>query len=43
MKLKGQSFETVFDIQRRLQTVLNGIKENDFHDAFEGCKKSTMG
>jgi hypothetical protein len=35
MKLKGQCFETVSDIQRELQAVLYGIKENDFHGAFE--------
>jgi hypothetical protein len=34
MKLKGQRFETV-DIQRELQAVLDSIKENDFHGAFE--------
>jgi histone-lysine N-methyltransferase SETMAR len=35
MKLKGWRSETVFDIQRELQEVLNSIKENDFPDAFE--------
>jgi hypothetical protein len=35
MKLKGRCFETVSDIQRELQAVLNSIKENDFHSAFE--------
>jgi hypothetical protein len=35
MKLKGRSFETMSDIQREMQVVLNSIKENDFHDAFE--------
>jgi hypothetical protein len=39
MKLKGQHFETVSDIQRELQAVLGSIKENDFHGAFEACKK----
>jgi hypothetical protein len=29
----------VSDIQRELQEVLNGIKENDFHGAFEAWKK----
>jgi hypothetical protein len=33
MKLKGR-FETVVDIQRESQTVLDSIKENDFHSAF---------
>jgi hypothetical protein len=39
MKLKGQHFETVSDIQRKSQAVLNNIKENDFHGAFEAWKK----
>jgi hypothetical protein len=39
MKLKGRHFETVSDIQRELQAVLNSIKENDFHSAFEAWKK----
>jgi hypothetical protein len=34
MKLKGRS-ETVSDTQREYQAVLNSIKENDFHSAFE--------
>jgi hypothetical protein len=38
MKLKGH-FEKVSDIKRELQTVLDSIKENDFHDAFEAWKK----
>jgi hypothetical protein len=33
-KLKGRHFETVSDIQRALQAILDGIKENDFHSAF---------
>jgi hypothetical protein len=40
MKLKGRLFETVSDIQRELQTVLDSIKENDFHGAFEAWKKN---
>jgi hypothetical protein len=39
MKLKGPCFERVSDILRALQTVLNSIKENDFHGAFEVWKK----
>jgi hypothetical protein len=39
MKLKGQSFETMSDIQRESQAVLNSIKENDFHGAFEVWRK----
>jgi hypothetical protein len=35
MKLKGRCFETVTDIQRELQAVLESIQENDFHGAFE--------
>jgi hypothetical protein len=35
MKLKRQHFETVSDIQRESQAVLDSIKENDFHSAFE--------
>jgi hypothetical protein len=31
--------ETASDIQRELQAVLNGIKENDFHGALEVWKK----
>jgi hypothetical protein len=34
IKLKGR-FETVSDIQRESQAVLNSIMENDFHGAFE--------
>jgi hypothetical protein len=35
MKLKGQRFERVCDIQRESQEELNSIKENYFHCAFE--------
>jgi hypothetical protein len=35
MKVKGQRFETVCDIQKESQVVLDSIKENDFHGAFE--------
>jgi hypothetical protein len=35
MKLKGRHFETVSDIKRESQVVLDSIKENDFHGAFE--------
>jgi hypothetical protein len=35
MKLKDQRFETVSDIQRELQAVLNSIKENGFNGASE--------
>jgi hypothetical protein len=34
MKLKGQHFETVCDIQRESQAVLDSIKENDSHSVF---------
>jgi hypothetical protein len=33
-------FETVSDIQRESQAVLDSIKENDFHGAFEAWKKN---
>jgi hypothetical protein len=39
MKLKGQHFETLSHIQRKSQAVLNSIKENEFHGAFEAWKK----
>jgi hypothetical protein len=38
LKLKGRCFETASDIQRELQAVLNSIKENEFHGAFEAGK-----
>jgi hypothetical protein len=34
LKLKGRRFETLSDIQRESQAVLDSIKENDFHGAF---------
>jgi hypothetical protein len=39
MKLKGQHSETVSDIQRESQVVLDSINENYFHGAFETLKK----
>jgi hypothetical protein len=39
IKLKGQDFETVSDIQRVLQAIYKSIKENDFHGASEAWKK----
>jgi transposase len=39
MKLKGRHFETVSDIQRESQAVLNSIKENDFPGALEAWEK----
>jgi hypothetical protein len=39
MKLKGQDSETVSDIQRESQAVLNSIKENYFHCAFDARRK----
>jgi hypothetical protein len=38
MKLKGQRFETVADIQRESQVVFDNIKQNDFHSDFEAWK-----
>jgi hypothetical protein len=35
IKQKGRRFKTVSDIQRESQAALNGIKENNFHGAFE--------
>jgi hypothetical protein len=35
VKLKGQHFKTVFGIQKQSQAVLDSLKENDFHSAFE--------
>jgi hypothetical protein len=39
MKLKGRRFETGSDIRRESQAVLDSIKENDFHGAFEARTK----
>jgi histone-lysine N-methyltransferase SETMAR len=39
MKLKGRRFETVSDIHRESQAVLDSIKENGFHGAFEAWEK----
>jgi hypothetical protein len=40
MKLNGQHFETVSDIQRESQVVFNIMKKKmDFHSAFEAWKK----
>jgi hypothetical protein len=39
MKLKGRRFETVSDIQRESQAVLDSIKESDYHGAFEAWNK----
>jgi hypothetical protein len=39
MKLKGPRFETVSDIQRESKAILDIIKENYFHGAFEALKK----
>jgi hypothetical protein len=38
MKLKGRRFETVSDIQRESQVVLDSVKENDFYGTFEAWK-----
>jgi hypothetical protein len=39
MKRKGQGFETVSDIQKEWQVVLESSEENDFHGTFEAWKK----
>jgi hypothetical protein len=38
MKLTGRCFGAVSDIQRESQAVLNSIKENYFHGAFEAWR-----
>jgi hypothetical protein len=42
MELKGRRFETVSDIRSESQAVLNSIRVNYFHGAFE-AKKKMMG
>jgi hypothetical protein len=39
VKLKGRCFETVSDIRRDLQVVLDSIEKNDLHGALEAWKK----
>jgi hypothetical protein len=39
MKLKRRRFETVFEIQKEWQEVLDIVKENDYHGAFDELKK----
>jgi transposase len=39
IKLKGRCFETVSDIQKESQAVLDSIKKNNFHGDFEARKK----
>jgi hypothetical protein len=39
MILKGQCFETISNIERESETVLNSIVENDFHNDLEAWKK----
>jgi hypothetical protein len=39
MKVKGRRFETLSDTQRESKAVLKSIQGNDFHSAFEACKK----
>jgi hypothetical protein len=38
-KMKGRRFETVSDIQRESEAVLDSIEESDFHGASEAWKK----
>jgi hypothetical protein len=40
MKLEGRRFETVSDIQRESQTVLDSIKEKDLHGTLEAWEKN---
>jgi hypothetical protein len=35
MKLKGRRFETASNIQKESQELLENVKGNDFHGAFE--------
>jgi hypothetical protein len=42
IKLKGRRFETASDIQRESQAVLDSIKKNDFHSAFEAWKNDRI-
>jgi hypothetical protein len=39
MKLNGRRFETVCDMHRESQVILDSIKESDFHGDFEVWKK----
>jgi hypothetical protein len=39
IKLKRRRFESVSDIQQKLQTVLDSINENDFRGVFEAWKR----
>jgi hypothetical protein len=39
MKLKGRRFETMSDIHRKSQAVLDSFKESDFRGAFEAWEK----
>jgi hypothetical protein len=38
MKLKGRRFGSVSDIRRESKAVLDSVKENYFHGAFEARK-----
>jgi hypothetical protein len=42
MKLKGRRFETMSDIQRESQAVLDSIEENHFHGAFVAGKDDAI-
>jgi hypothetical protein len=39
IKLKERRFERVSDIQKESQAILDSVKENDFHGAFEAWEK----
>jgi hypothetical protein len=39
MQLKGRRFETVSDIRRESQALLDSIKQNYFYGAFEAWEK----
>ena len=39
MKLKGQRFRTVQEIQAESQAVLNKLRENDFQECFKNWQR----
>jgi hypothetical protein len=42
MKLKRQRFETVSDIRRKSQAVLDSREENDFHSVLKCAEHNTV-
>jgi len=39
MKLKGQRFQTLGEIQAELQAVLNTLRDNDFQECFKNWQR----